>query len=48
MRWMFEGCSSLKKENVKISESGKKLLDEECWEDQNNPNKNYCCLNELN
>ena len=31
MRDMFCGCPSLKKENVKISEYGKKLLDEECW-----------------
>ena len=28
---MFDECSSLKKENVKISEYGKKLLDEKCW-----------------
>ena len=30
-RGMFSFCSSLKKENVKISEYGKKLLGEECW-----------------
>ena len=28
---MFCECSSLKKENVKISYYGKKLLDEDCW-----------------
>ena len=38
---MFSGCPSLKKENVKISEYGKKLLDEKCWGYQNNSNKNY-------
>ena len=31
MNGMFDGCYSLKKENVKISEYGKKLLDEKCW-----------------
>ena len=31
MLGMFCRCRSLKKENVKISEYGKKLLDEECW-----------------
>ena len=28
MSFMFYGCSSLKKENVKISNYGKKILDE--------------------
>ena len=32
MNCMFYECPSLKKENVKISEYGKKLLDEDCWE----------------
>ena len=41
MRSMFFGCSSLKKKNVKISECGKKLFDEECWKFQNKSNKNY-------
>jgi len=31
MSGMFLGCSSLKKENVKISNYGKKILDEDCW-----------------
>ena len=31
MSYMFCDCSSLKKENVKISNYGKKILDEDCW-----------------
>ena len=31
MSYMFFNCISLKKENVKISEYGKKLLGGECW-----------------
>ena len=31
MRSMFRRCPHLKKENVKISNYGKKLLDGECW-----------------
>ena len=31
MNWMFDGCSSLKKRNVKIGKYRKKLLDEVYW-----------------
>ena len=31
MKYMFYDCSSLKKENVKISNYGKKILDKDCW-----------------
>ena len=32
MSGMFFKCSSLKKEKVKISNYGKRILDEYCWE----------------